>query len=86
MTPGVTPQGLLEWLQSGSMDSFWAGLIFEQTWSYIFGAGTEYRHPQECNMFLCDGNGEAVVPDWRLVMHLKHRPRHASLRHQSRRL
>ena len=79
-------QGLLEWLQNDPMDSFWAGLIFEPTWSYIFGAGAEYTHPEECRMFLCDHQGVPLVPDWRLVMHLKHRPIQDSFSRQVTRL
>ncbi len=78
-------QGLLQWLQRDSMDGFWAGLIFEQTWSYIFGAGPTYQHPEECAMYMCDPGGEAVVPDWRAVVHKRRRRRglRSSRRHQA---
>lgn len=38
------------------MDPFWAGLIYEHTWSYMLGAGVNYTHPDECKVFTCDPN------------------------------
>ena len=60
-------QNALTWLQKTEMDSFWAGLIFEQLWSYILGAGSEYQHPPECTVFLCDGDGVPITPTWQSV-------------------
>lgn len=55
-------QGILSWLQTTDVDSFWAGLIFEQLWSYIFGAGTEYKHPAECTVFICNDGIPSLPP------------------------
>lgn len=54
-------QGLLRWLRVSEMDSFWAGLIFEHTWSYIFGAGTNYTHPPDCKFSHCKDLAEINV-------------------------
>ena len=60
-------QRALKWLQTTDVDGFWAGLIFEQLWSYILGAGTEYRHPDECTVFMCTPEGAAIIPRWETV-------------------
>ena len=60
-------QKALAWLQNSELDPFWAGLIFEQLWSYIFGAGVEYKHPAECTVFACDQGGAPIVPRWEAI-------------------
>lgn len=43
-------------MQRTSMDPFWAGLIYEHLWSFIFDKGANYTQPAECETFNCENS------------------------------
>lgn len=59
-----TLQGCLRWLQQTDHDYFWAGLVFEHMWAYIIGGQQKYVHPEECEVFTCDSDGNPYMPAW----------------------
>ena len=71
-------QACLRWLQNKELDTFWAGLVFESAWSYIFGAGANYTPPPDCSMFACDSDGNSIVPVWESKMPSVKACQHAS--------
>ena len=75
LSDSLVVQKALAWLQNTELDAFWAGLIFEQLWSYIFGAGVEYAHPAECTVFACNQGGAPATPSWEAISLQRWNPR-----------